>query len=156
MGAKKFDYYVFIDYSENYLGYLVIQQEKIREFLPKISKFARYKEIKYKSAYIHSIKKVIDKKEVLCSVLKHKIRKTTDTPEIYSDILEFLKQHNSCLIFISVDNKQYSNFERLVKIIDGTNTKVIKENELRKDTPEYRMILVLDTLLNIERLKHEN
>lgn len=156
MGAKEFDYYVFIDYSENFLGYMVIENNKVREFLPAISKFAHYKEVKNKSAYIHSIKKVIEKNKVLSCILKHKIRKTIDTPEIYSDILEFLKHHNNCLIFISVDDKQYSNFERLVRIIDGTNTKVIKENKLKKDTLEHKMSLVLDTLLNIERLKHEN
>jgi len=155
LGAKEFDYYIFIDYSEDYLGYLIIEKEKIREFIPKISKFAHYKELKHKPAYLHSIKKVIEKNKVLSYLLKIKIRKITDTPEIYSDILEFLKNHDNCLIFISVDNKQYSNFERLVRIIDGTNTKIVKENELKKDTFEYRISLVLDTLLNVERLKHE-
>jgi hypothetical protein len=156
MGKKQFDYYMFIDYSENFIGYIVIDKNIISEFLPKISKFAHYKEMKHKSAYIHSIKKVIDKNEVLSFLLKNKIRKTTATPEIYSDILEFLKNHENCLIFISVDNKQYSNFEKLVKIIDGANTKVVRENELKRDSQEYRMSLVLDTMLNIERLKHKN
>jgi len=155
MGARQFDYYIFIDYSENFLGYTIIEKEKIRGFLPKISKFAHYKELKYKSSYLRSIKKVIGKNKVLSYLLKTKIRKTTETPEIYSDILEFLKNHDNCLIFISVDDKQYSNFEKLVKIIDGKNTKVVKESKLKKDTPEYRLSLVLDTLLNIERLKHE-
>jgi len=155
MGAKQFDYYIFIDYSENYLGYLIIERERIRDFLPKISKFAHYKELKHKPAYLHSIRKVIEKNKIQSYLLKNKIRKVPDTPEIYSDILEFLKEHNNCLIFISVDNKQYSNFERLVKIIDGTNIKVVKESELKKDTFEYRISLVLDTLLNIERLKHK-
>lgn len=153
MGAKQFDYYLFIDYSENFLGYFIIENRKIKEFLPKISKFAHYKEVKNKSAYIHSIKKIIDKHKILSYSLKTKIRKTTETPEIYSDILEFLKEHDNCLIFISVDNKQYSNFERLVKIIDGANTKVVRESELKKDTFEHKISLVLDTLLNIERIK---
>jgi len=155
MGAKQFDYYVFIDYSESFLGYLIIEQSKIREIIPKISKFAHYKELKHKSTYIHSIKRVIENNKVLQYLLKVKIKRTTDTPEIYSDILEFLKEHDNCLVFISVDNKQYSNFERLVNIIDGTHTKVVRENELRKDTFEYRISLVLDTILNIERLRHK-
>ena len=142
---KTFDYYIFIDYSENLIGYSIIEYGKIRELLPKISKFAHYKWLKYKSAYIHSIKKVIEKNKVLSFTLKNKIRKTTETPKIYSDILEFLKKHDNCLIFISVDNKQYSNFEKLVKIIDGANTKVVKESELKKDSQEYKMSLVLDT-----------
>ncbi len=155
MGAKEFDYYIFIDFSENYLGYLIIEKEKIGKVLPIISKFKHYRELKHKSAYLHSIKKVVEKNKILSYLLKNKIRKVPDTPEIYSDVLEFLKEHNNCLIFISVDNKQYSNFERLVKIIDGTNIKVVKESELRIGTFEYRISLVLDTLLNIERLKHE-
>lgn len=154
MGAKQFDYYVFIDYSENFLGYFIIEKEKIVGFLPKITKFSHYKKIKHKHEYIHSIKKIIEKNKILSYPLKYKIRKTTDTPEVYSDILEFLKKYNNCFIFISVDNKQYSNFERLIKIIDGSNTKVIRESELKKDSFEYKISLVLDTLLNIERLKH--
>ena len=153
MGAKQFNYYIFIDYSENLLGYMIIENNKIQEFLPNISKFEHYKELKYKSAYIHSIKKIIDKNKVLSYLLKHKIRKTTETPEIYSDLLTFLKEHDHCLIFISIDNKQYSNFEKLVKIIDGENTKVVRESELKTNTPEHKMSLVIDTLLNIERLK---
>ncbi|MBS3066074.1 hypothetical protein J4229_03460 [Candidatus Pacearchaeota archaeon] len=88
MGAKEFDYYMFIDYSENFLGYMILEKARKKEFLPKISK--------------------------------------------------------------------YSNFEKLVRIIDGNNTKVVKENELKNGSIEYKTSLVLDSLLNIERLKHEN
>ncbi len=156
MGARRFDYYVFIDYSENLLGYLIINQDKIDEFLPNISKFAHYKELKHKPEYIHSIKKIIEKNKIQSYLLKTKIRKSADTPEIYSDILDFLKRNDNCLIFISIDNKQYSNFEKLVRIIDGKNIKVVKESELKKDTFEFRISLVLDTLLNINRLKSIN
>ena len=58
MGAVEFDYYIFIDYSENYLGYLIIEKEKIKDFLPRISKFAHYRELKHKKAYLNSIKKI--------------------------------------------------------------------------------------------------
>ena len=153
MKDKKFDYYIFIDYSENFLGYMIIEKERINEFLPKISKFSHYKEIKHKPQYISSIKKIIEKNKVLSYPLKLKIRKTFETPEIYSDILEFLKKYDNCLIFISVDNKQYSNFERLVKIIDGQKVKIVKESDLKKNSAEHKMSLVLDTLLNIERIK---
>lgn len=153
MGARVFDYYIFIDYSENLLGYLIIENCKINEFLPKISKFAHYKKLKHKHSYLRSIRKIIEKNEILSYILKTKIRTVSYTPEIYSDILEFLKMQNNCLIFISVDNKQYSNFEKLVKVIDGTNTKVVRESELKRDSFEYKISLVLDTLLNMERLK---
>lgn len=41
----------------------------------------------------------------------------------------------------------------MIKTIDGSNVNVIKENELKKDSSEYKIDLVLDTLLNLERLK---
>ena len=152
---KEFDYYIFIDYSENYLGYLIIERERIKEFMPRISKFAHYRELKHKTAYLKSIRKIVDKNNVCSHLCRLKVRKTDATPEIYSDILEFLKEHDNCLVFICVDNKQFTNFEKLVKIIDGRNTKVIKESELKKDTSEYRISLVLDTLLNLARLKND-
>ena len=36
---KDYDYYVFIDYSENLVGYSIIEQKKIFELLPKKKKF---------------------------------------------------------------------------------------------------------------------
>ena len=76
--------------------------------------------------------------------------------EIYLDVLAFLKQHNNCIIFISVDNHEYSNFKKFVKIIDGEKTVVKQESQLLKGTPEYQASLVLDTLLNLERLRRKN
>ena len=154
MGAKEFDYYIFIDYSENYLGYLIIEKEKIKEFLPNVSKFAHYRELKHKKAYLKSIKKIVSKNEIHSYLCKLKIKKTEATPEIYSDILDFLKKHDNCLIFICVDDKQFRNFNKIVKIIDGKNIKVIKESKLKKHTPEYKINLVLDTFLNLARLKN--
>ncbi len=153
---KEFDYYIFIDYSEDIIGYDIIGKTKIKELLPKISKFNHYRDLKYKSAYIQSIKKVLDKNKILSYILKLKIKNTFETPEIYSDILEFLKYHDNCLIFISVDDKQYSNFEKLIKIIDGKNIKMVKESKLKKDSSEYKMSLILDTLLNMKRLENAN
>ncbi|MBI2047413.1 hypothetical protein HYT26_04610 [Candidatus Pacearchaeota archaeon] len=154
MGAKEFDYYIFIDYSEDFLGYLIIENNRVREFIPKISKFAHYRELKHKDAYLKSIKKIVDKNKVCDHFCRLKIRKTEATPEIYSDVLEFIKYHKNCLVFICVDNKQFLNFQKLVKIIDGQDIRVVKESELKKHTPEYRISLVLDTLLNLARLKN--
>ncbi len=154
MGAKTFDYYIFIDYSEDLLGYLVIEQKMISEIIPKISKFAHYKTLKYKRAYIHSIKKIIEKHELKQYFCKLKIKNVRETPEIYADLAEFLKSHSNCIIFISVDDKQYSNFERLVEAIDGKKNRVVRESNLKQDTFEYKISLVLDTFLNIERLKN--
>jgi len=73
--------------------------------------------------------------------------------EIYLDVLEFLKKHNNCIIFISIDNHEYPNFKKMVDIVDGEKIVIKKESELRKGTIEYQVSLVLDTMLNIERLR---
>lgn len=155
MGAKTFDYYIFIDYSVNYLGYLIIEKERIKEFLPKISKFEHYRELKHKKAYLNSIRKIVSKNNIRSYLCKLKIKKTEATPGIYADILDFLQKHDNCLIFICVDDKQFRNFNKIVHIIDGKNTKVIKESKLKKHTPEYKINLVLDTLLNLARMKND-
>ncbi|MBS3077527.1 hypothetical protein J4233_04620 [Candidatus Pacearchaeota archaeon] len=153
---KEFDYYIFIDYSENFLGYLILDGEEIKTILPKISKFAHYKKLRHKSLYIHSIKKVVDKMELIKYFVKFKIKTLRDTPEIYADLVEFIRKNDNCIIFISVDDRQFSNFERLVRNIDGKNNKIVKESQLKKGSAEHRLSLVLDTLLNMERLKNES
>ena len=48
-------------------------------------------------------------------------------------------------------SSQIRNFKKLVGIIDCKSTKIVKESELKRGTPEYQVSLVLDNLLNIER-----
>ena len=150
---KEFDYYIFIDYSVNLIGYSIIEKEKLKELIPKISKFGHYNELRDKSSYIHSIKRIIEKYEILNFFLEHKIREMRNNMEVYIDVFKFLKEHSNCIIFVSVDNHEYPNFEKFIKIVDGNKTIVKRESQLVKGTPEYKASLVLDTLLNIERLK---
>lgn len=150
-----FDYYIFVDYSENFLGYLIVDVKDLNEIMPRISKFAHYKKLKHKSSYIKSIKKRIEKEKIMNYFLKVKIRNVRETPEIYADLAEFIKEKGNCLIFISIDDKQYSNFKRLVKNIDGRNISIVRESKLKKDSREDRLSLVIDTFLNIRRLKDE-
>ena len=154
MGFKQFDYYIFIDFSENLIGYNIIENEKMILLLPKISKFAHYKCIRHKRAYIKSIKKILKKEKIISYFTKHKIKEIRNNIDIYIDILDFLKKHENCIIFISVDNSQYIAFKRMVEISSEQNIIVKKESELVKGTPEHKTSLVLDTLLNIERLKN--
>ncbi len=149
---KEFDYYIFIDFSENLIGYSIIENEKLKELLPKISKFAHYKNLRYKKLYLKSIKNRIEKEKVLSYFLKYKIRELYKNADIYTDVLEFIKKHDNCIIFISIDNRQYKAFSKLIDFVDGKKIVVKKESEIIKGTPEYKASLVLDTLLNIERL----
>jgi len=150
---REFDYYIFIDYSENLIGYTIIAHDELIKSLPKLAKFSHYKELKQKSSYIHAIKKIIEKEKILDFFIKHKIRTMQDNMEIYLDVFKFIKENSNCIIFISVDNHEYPNFRKFVKVIDINKTIVKMESQLIKGTPEYRASLVLDTLLNIERLK---
>ena len=156
MGARQFDYYIFIDYSEDILGYLAIEKKNIAPLLPKITKFAHYNTLKYKPSYLRAIRKIIKKHKVFDYFCKLKIRQLRDTPEIYADLAEFLKSTRNCCIFISIDDKQYSNFERFIQVVDGDDNMVVKESALKKGSIEYRLSLILDTLLNIERVRREH
>jgi len=155
MKYKKFDYYIFIDFSENLIGYNIISNEKMSELLSKISKFAHYTKLRHKKEYLKSIKKRIEKDKILSYFLRFKIKELYSNADIYADILDFVKKHENCIIFISIDNRQYKAFNKLVGFVYGKKVVVKKESELVKGTPEYQASLVLDTLLNIERNKQK-
>ena len=152
MEKKEFDYYIYIDCSEKLIGYSIVESKKLKELLPKISRFRHYRTAKNRKLYLKYIKKTIERDNIRSSFLKLKIKEIHRNIEIYSDILEFLKKHDNCLIFISVDNSQYIAFRKMVDVVDGENIVVRQESELKEGTIEYQASLVLDNLLNIERL----
>ena len=153
MGVKEFDYYIFIDYSESLLGYCIIDNPNFKELLPKITRFRHYRKAGDKGLYLRNIKKTFKRESLLNYFLKHKIRETRQNMEIFLDIGEFIKNNSNCLIFASIDNKQYDSFQNFFNIVDGRNIIVVKESELRVGTPEYQISLILDNWLNIERLQ---
>jgi len=150
---KEFDYYIFIDFSENLIGYSIIENNKLKELLPKILRFRHYKDAKNRKLYLKNINKAIKRNNLQIFFLKLKIKGMHKNMEIYLDVLEFLKKHENCIIFISIDNRQYSAFKKMVNIVDGKKVIVKQESELIKGTPEYQVSLVLDNILNIERLR---
>ena len=150
---KEFDYYIFIDFSENLIGYSIIENNKLKELLPKILRFRHYKDAKNRKLYLKNANNTIKRDNLQSSFLKLKIKGMHKNMEIYLDVLEFLKKHENCIIFISIDNRQYSAFEKMVNIVDGKKVIVKQESELIKGTPEYQVSLVLDNILNIERLR---
>src|SRR3989344_6499689 len=150
---KEFDYYIFIDFSENLIGYSIIENNKLKELLPKILRFRHYKDAKNRKLYFKNANNTIKRDKPQSSFLKLKIKGMHKNMEIYLDVLEFLKKHENCIIFISIDNRQYSAFRKMISIVDGKNVIVKQESELIKGTPEYQVSLVLDNILNIERLR---
>lgn len=153
MGAKEFDYYIFIDYSKDLIGYNIIECKKIKEVLPKINRFRHYREARNKKLYLKNVKNTFKREKLLGYFLKSKIRHLRENIEIFLDVLEFIKIHANCLIFVSIDDKQYSSFEKLVEFSDGKNIKMMKESQLKEHSPEYKISLILDNWLNIERFK---
>lgn len=148
------DYYIFIDYSERLVGYVIIQKEKIKDLLSRISKLHHYKYIKYKKAYIQSIKKVFEKNKIDDYLFKFKSKELKDNLSIFVDIIDFVKKYDNCMIFISVDNNQYIAFTKLLDMIPHKeHIIIVKESSLKKGSVEYDLSLIIDTKLNIERIK---
>ncbi|MAH47595.1 hypothetical protein CMI37_17370 [Candidatus Pacearchaeota archaeon] len=152
---EEFDYYIFVDYSENLIGYIIVDKEKIEELLLKITKLKHYTKLKYKRQYLNSMKKLFRKNKILDSVDRHKIIELRQNIEICSDIFDFCKNKTDSKIFISVDDRQYNGFMRLAKILAGERFKIIKEGKLKKGSEEYKMNLIIDTLLNLRRRKQK-
>jgi len=155
MGAKEFDYYIFVDYSENLIGYSIIEKQKFRKLLPKIGRFKHYKNARNKKLYLKNIKNTVKRDSIESSFMKLKIKDMGKNIDIYMDILEFIKKHENCIIFVSVDNRQYAAFRKMVNIVDGQSIIVKQESELIEGTPEYKVSLVLDNLLNIARINKD-
>lgn len=150
-GEREFDYYIYIDYSENLIGYVIIEEKFINDLISKISRFRHYRGSKNRKIYLKHVHDTIKKEKIYSYLFKFKIKNMHYSIEIYADVLEFVKNHNNCVIFISVDDRQYIKFKKIVHIIDGKKTKVVKESELKKGTVEYQMSLIIDNLLNIKR-----
>ena len=147
------DYYIYLDYSESLVGYTIIQKDNIENLLPRISKLHHYKDIKNKKSYIQSIKKVFERNRIEECLLKCKIKTLKDNLSIFVEILDFVKKYDNCKIFASIDNNQFIAFARLLDLIPHKdNVTIVKESDLKKGSIEYRLSLIIDTKLNIERL----
>ena len=153
----EFDYYIYIDYSENLIGYIIIEKEKIQELLKKILNFRHFKELRHKRTYLIKIKNLLERENINSLIYKQKISCVRDTLSIFDEIAEFVNKNKNSLIFISIDNNQYTSFVRLFRgLFNQTNIFIIKENKLKKASIEYRLSLIIDSLLNIKRIKEQS
>jgi hypothetical protein len=152
---EEYDYYIFIDYSEDLIGYAIIHQKKVFELLPKISKFSHFKGHKNKKVYLQHINSTIKRESILSFFEKIKIDKLNKNVDLFVEILQFIKINDKCIIFLCIDDSQLKKLRRLVSLVDREKAEVKKESELKKGTPEYQISLVLDNLLNIERRRQK-
>ncbi|MEK6893058.1 MAG: hypothetical protein AABX07_02550 [Nanoarchaeota archaeon] len=150
---KEFDYYIFIDYSENLVGYNIIEKNKIKELLQKIKRFRHYKGSRDRKIYLSHIKNTIKRDRIRTYFEKIKIMSSKDNIGLFAEVLEFIKKHDNCIIFISVDDFQYKAFMKLVHVVNN-KTEVVKESQLKIGSVEYQLSLVIDNLLNIERRRN--
>jgi hypothetical protein len=44
---------------------------------------------------------------------------------------------------------------KIASIIDGKRLKIIKEGQLKKDSLEHQMSLIIDTMLNLKRTRQK-
>lgn len=149
----KIDYYIYIDYSEDLIGYNIIERENAELLLKKISNFEHYKKVRHVGTYLIKIKKIAEKGEILKLLYKQKIRHLKDNITIFVEVIEFVKQHDNCAIFLSVDNNQFNAFAKLIKLVPHKEHLVlVKESDLKKGSIEYKLSLIIDNMLVIERM----
>ena len=146
-------YYVFIDYSMNLIGYNIIEHENIPKLIPLLVKFRHYKTQRHKGTYILKMKRDINNSGINGLLYKQKITEIRYNMLIFLDVLEFVKKNDNCAIFMSIDNNQHNAFIKLFNMIPHKDhVKIVKESELRKKSIEYRLSLIIDNMLTIERL----
>ena len=151
---KEFDYYVYVDYSEDFIGYVIIDGKNKLLLLRKSIKFRHFKELRHKGTYLLKIKKVIEKENIYSLIYKSKISSMRNSLNIFSEVVDFVKRNAENWIFISVDNKQYISFVRLFReVFEMENIVIVKEDRLIKNSVEYKLSLIIDNFLNIERRK---
>ena len=147
------DYYIFIDYSSDLIGYNIIEREKIPEILPKIAKFRHHKEERHKKIYLHKIKREIKISNLASLLLKQKIKHIKDNLILFAEIIDFVKNNENCIIFMSVDNNQFKAFTNLLNMILHKDHIIVrKESDLKRKSLEHQLNLIIDTMLNIERM----
>ncbi len=142
-----------MDYSENLIGYIIINKQSLNELLPKITKLKHYKGLKNKVQYLNAAKRLFEKDRILDMVSKHKVAELRQNIELCSEILDFCRKESESKMFISVDDRQYRGFMKILSLIDGKRFKIIKEGQLKINSPEYQISLIIDTLLNLKRTR---
>jgi len=155
MHKEEFDYYIFVDYSENLMGYIIISKEKIKDILPKIPKLKHYRGLKHKPQYLNAIKRLFNDNKIFELLSKHRVTEIRQNVELCSEIFDFCKNFSSSKIFISVDDRQYRGFMKLASLIDERRFKIIKEGQLKRGSVEYKLSLIIDTLLNLKRTRQD-
>ncbi len=156
MKKQEFDYYIYIDYSENLIGYAIIERCKIKEILSKITKLGHYKGIKHKKEYLKAIKARFEKEKITDLLFGWKIRDMRLNLEVFTDTIRFISENSNCILFLCIDNKQYNAFMRLIEIVPHERLKVLRESELNKKSLEYRLSIIIDNMLNLERFRRMN
>lgn len=151
---EDFDYYIHLDYSEKLVGYTIIEKEKKNVLLSKIGKLRHYRKVKHKKPYLSATRKRFKREHIKDFLLKWKIREIRLNLDICAEIIEFINGHKGSEIFVFVDDNLYDAFLKLLELIgDMSNLIIVKESKFKKNSLEYKLSLIIDNMLNIERIK---
>lgn len=149
---KEFDYYVFIDYSESLIGYIIIEKSKIKEILSKTTKLRHYKKVRHDKKYLAAVKRDFENKEIEKLLFKCRIKKMIANIELFSEILEFLIKNKEKKMLVSVDDNFYIYLLKYIsQIISRENLSIVRESKLKPYSIEYKLNLIIDNLLAIKR-----
>ena len=147
------DFYIFVDYSDYLIGYNIIEKGKVPLIIPKIAKFRHYKDERHKKTYLLKVKREMESSALKSLLLKCKIEHIKHNMMLFVEIIEFVKTHGNCLIFMSVDNNQFNAFMKLLSMIPHEeHIIVVKESDIKRKSLEHQLSLIIDTMLNIERM----
>jgi len=151
---KEFDYYIFIDYSEDLIGYIIISNANVKEIAFKLAKIKHFKTVKHPQAYLSAVKKRLENEKIKNLLLRFKIKRMKLNADLFSEIIEFINANKDKNILISIDDNFYIYFMKIAGILKGrVNLHIIRESRLKKYSIEYKLNLIVDNFLAIERKK---
>jgi hypothetical protein len=101
------------------------------------------------------MKKLFEREKIVSYLEKSRIKNIRYNLDIFIEVSEFIKKHENCIIFISIDNFQYNTFRKVINLVDKDKVEIVRESQLKKGSPEYRMSLIIDTQLNLVRRNHK-
>jgi hypothetical protein len=151
---RDFNYHVFVDYSLDHIGYIIVESKNLKGIMKLTRKLHHYSEIKHKDKYIKDILKNVKWKNIDSLIMRKNFVKLETDLKVIDEILGFIKENQGEIIFISISDHYYYSFMKLVELLEGNhNFLIVKKSDIKKDSFEYRLSLLLETELNLKRRK---
>lgn len=151
--SRRFNYHIFIDVSSEMAGYMIVESKKFEEILLLTAKLHPYSKIKRKEKYLESVSKNVRWRKVKTLIEDLVIEKREMQVGLFKDIATLLQENKDNLYFISVSDRIYFDVSKLLELVEKKNYLIVKSSDLKKDSEEFKVSLILETLLNLKRRK---